>query len=360
MQPNETISLLGSLGVILLLFIAGLETRVSELRAVGQAAMLTAIGGVVVPFGFGVLVGWLFGLEPLPGLFLGTILTATSVSISAETLRAMGRLKTRAGTTVMGAAIVDDIMGLMVLAGVAALGEGGSLWLPILRVVIFSLVAVVVGLWLLPHLIHAADSHLSRDALLALLLAFVLAYAWAAVQLGGLADITGAYLAGLLIGRTRFREQAAEGSLTMGYGLFIPIFLVWVGMQADLAALAVAPLLAVAVTVAAIAGKLLGCYAGASSQLRHEDAVWVATAMISRGEVALVIATAGRASGLVDDQVFSACIAMTLVTTLIAPIGLRMLLRRSHAAPPSSELAAATAEEALNAAGLPALAEPVR
>ena len=114
-QPNETISLLGSLGVILLLFIAGLETRVSELRAVGQAAMLTAIGGVVVPFGFGVLVGWLFGLEPLPGLFLGTILTATSVSISAETLRAMGRLKTRAGTTVMSAAIVDDIMGVTTL-----------------------------------------------------------------------------------------------------------------------------------------------------------------------------------------------------------------------------------------------------
>jgi Kef-type K+ transport system membrane component KefB len=247
------------------------------------------------------------------------------------------------------------VMGLMVLAGVAALGEGGNLWLPFLRIVAFSVVGVVVGLWALPHLVHAAESHLSRDALLALVLAIVLAYAWAAAQLGGLADITGAYLAGLLLGRTRLQQQAAEGALTLGYGLLIPIFLVWVGMQADIRALGVAPFLALAITGAAVIGKIIGCYAGARSQLNHSDSVWVAVAMISRGEVALVIAAAGRNAGLVDDRVFAACIAMTLFTTLVTPLGLRMLVRggrglaQNH---PSSDLATATVEEALEGSGL--------
>ena len=325
--PGETVSVLGNLGVVVLLFVAGLETRGAELKEVGTAAFLTALGGVVVPFGLGYLAGQWFGLPVMHCLFLGTILTATSVSLSAETLRALGKLRTRMGTTVMGAAIVDDVMGILVLAAVAAAGEGGSLMLPVLRVVAFAIAAVVLGRWALPHLMHAADQHLSKEALLALVLAVVLVYSWAAVQLGGLADITGAYLAGLLVGRTRFREQAAEGAVTLGYGLLIPVFLVWVGMQADLGALAAAPLLALAVTVAAIAGKLIGCYAGARSQLKHGEAVWVAVGMISRGEVALVVAAAGRRAGLVDAQVFSAAVAMTLITTLITPLALRLLMR---------------------------------
>jgi Kef-type K+ transport system membrane component KefB len=350
-EPGESISLLGSLGVVVLLFIAGLETRIADLREVGSAALLTATGGVAVPFALGVLVGRWFGLPLFPSLFLGTILTATSVSISAETLRALGKLRTRAGTTIMGAAIVDDVMGILVLAAVAAAGEGGSLWLPAARVLAFTTAAVVIGLWALPHLIHAAHRHLTRDALLALVLAVVLAYAWAASQLGGLADITGAYLAGLLVGRTRFRTQAADGALTLGYGLLVPIFLVWVGLQANLQALAVAPLLAVAVTGAAVAGKLIGCYAGARSQLDHQDALWVATAMISRGEVALVVAAAGRQAGLVNDQVFGAAVAMTLVTTLATPLGLRLLLRlgRTRGEPPPEALPATVS------AGAPAL-----
>jgi Kef-type K+ transport system membrane component KefB len=333
-RPDETISLLAGLGVVLLLFVAGLETRIPELRAVGGAAMLTATGGVVVPFILGYLVGQWFALGVVPSLFLGTILTATSVSITAQTLRAMGRLRTRAGTTIMGAAIVDDVMGLMVLAAVAAIGEGSSLWLPILRVAAFAIAALGLGVWALPHVVHAAESHLSRDALMALVLAIVLVYAWAAAQLGGLADITGAYLAGLLIGRTRIQSQAAEGALTLGYGLLIPIFLVWVGLQADVGALALAPLLALAVTAVAIVGKLVGCYAGARSQLSHADSVWVAVAMISRGEVALVVATVGRGAGLVDDRVFSAAIAMTLATTLLTPVALRALSRTRPIAPP--------------------------
>lgn len=182
---------------------------------------------------------------------------------------------------------------------------------------------------------------------MALVLAVVLVYAWAAAQLGGLADITGAYLAGLLIGRTRFESQAAEGALTLGYGLLIPIFLVWVGLQADLRTLALAPLLALAVTAVAIAGKLIGCYAGARTQLPHGDAVWVAVAMISRGEVALVVASVGRSAGLVDDRVFSACIAMTLATTLLTPLALRALSwergRIQPASAPSTLAEAATA-----------------
>ncbi len=338
--PDETVSALGNLGVIVLLFVAGLETRGTELREVGRAAFLTALGGVVMPFGLGYLVGRWFGLPIIHSLFLGTILTATSVSISAEALRSLGRLRTRAGTTILGAAIVDDVMGILVLATVAAVGAGGSLWLPPLRVLAFAVAALVAGHWILPRLIRGTHRHLTRDALLALVLAVVLIYSWAAVQLGGLADITGAYLAGLLVGRTGLREQAAEGALTLGYGLLIPVFLVWVGMQADLAALASVPALALAVTAAAIAGKVAGCYAGARTQLGHRDALWVAAGMISRGEVALVVAAAGRRAGLVDDRLFAASVTMTLLTTLITPLLLRLLVRLEPTVdtePPRSE-----------------------
>ncbi|MBI3970709.1 MAG: cation:proton antiporter [Chloroflexi bacterium] len=324
--PSEPITLLGNLGVVLLLFVAGLETRPAELREVGRAALLTAVGGVALPFALGYGVGRWLGLETLPSLFVGTILTATSVSISAETLRSMGRLRTRAGTTVMGAAIVDDVLGLLILAAVAATGQSGGLLFPLARVAGFAVVGVAVGLWILPHLMHLAHIHLSREALLALVVAVVLAYAWSVEELGGLAAITGAYLAGLLLGRTRFREQAAEGAQTLGYGLLVPIFLVWVGMQADVRALAVAPRVALAVTGVAVAGQLIGCYAGARVQLSHRESLWVGTAMISRGEVALVVAAAGRAAGLVDERIFSAAVAMTLVTTVITPLALRLLL----------------------------------
>jgi Kef-type K+ transport system membrane component KefB len=326
-EPDDTVVVLGTLGVVVLLFIAGLETRPAELREVGPAALATAVGGVAVPFVLGFLVGQRFALGQQPSLFLGAILTATSVSISAETLRSLGKLRTRAGTTVMGAAIVDDVLGLLVLALVAASGQGGSLWLPLVRVALFGLVAVGVGYFLVPRLIHAAHSRLSRDATMAMVLAVVLAYSWAAAQLGGLADITGAYLAGLLVGRTQFREQAIEGGLTLGYGLLVPVFLVWVGLQADLGAIVLAPLLTLAVTVAAIVGKLTGCYTGARMQLDHRSAVWVAVAMISRGEVALVVAAVGRRAGLVNEQVFGAAVAMTLFTTLATPLALRALQR---------------------------------
>jgi Kef-type K+ transport system membrane component KefB len=144
--PDEALHLLGQIGVIVLMFMAGLETEIDELRNVGAAASLTAIGGVVLPLGGGFLLGRAFGLEWLHALFLGAVLTATSVSISAEVLRELGRLRSKIGMTILGAAVIDDVLGVVVLSVVLALAGEGVFWLTMLKMVVFLPVVGGAGL----------------------------------------------------------------------------------------------------------------------------------------------------------------------------------------------------------------------
>lgn len=345
-KPNEILHLMADIGVIVLMFMAGLETDTAAMRQVGKASLLTAVGGVVLPLFGGLAVGWAFGMEWHHALFLGAVLTATSVSISAQTLREMGRMRSREGSTILGAAVIDDVLGVLVFALVMSLSGEANILLTLLKMVLFFPIAWFVGDKLVPMLVRWESRLHHREASLALLLGLLLVYAWAAEVLGSVATITGAYLLGIVVARhTDESHIIHSGVASLGYAFFIPIFFINIGLQAQAAGLIAAPLLTVVLVVLAIASKVVGCGAGALlGGLGRRSALQIGCGMVSRGEVALVLAGAGLAAGVLTPDLFSVLVVVTLATTLVTPPLLRMafgrgLVEHSPAASPEPELA---------------------
>jgi Kef-type K+ transport system membrane component KefB len=226
-QPSETMQFVADLGVIILMFLAGLETDMNSIRSVGKASLLAATGGVILPLIGGYALGIAFGMPAPHALFLGAVLTATSVSVSAQTLRELGKLRTREGATIISAAIIDDVLGVIVFAAVMSLNAGGNLLFTIGRMAIFLPVAWFAGNWLMPKIVKL-ERHLKHpEATLAAIVALLLVYSWAAEALGSVATITGAYILGAVVNRhIDHRHPVHSGTATLGYGFFIPI---WVG-----------------------------------------------------------------------------------------------------------------------------------
>jgi Kef-type K+ transport system membrane component KefB len=326
-QPSETLQFVADLGVIILMFLAGLETDMNSIRSVGKASLLAAVGGVVLPLLGGYALGIAFGMPAPHALFLGAVLTATSVSVSAQTLRELGKLRTREGATIISAAIIDDVLGVVIFAAVMSLNAGGNLLFTIGRMAIFLPVAWFAGNWLMPKIVKL-ERHLKHpEATLAAIVALLLVYSWAAEALGSVATITGAYILGAVVNRhIDHRHPVHSGTATLGYGFFIPVFFVNIGLQANLGGLTSAPILTISVIIFAVLSKLIGCGIGARlGGLSKSAALHVGVGMISRGEVALVIAGAGLAGGLLDAAAFSMLIVVTLATTLITPPLLRLI-----------------------------------
>jgi Kef-type K+ transport system membrane component KefB len=314
-----------SIGVIVLMFVAGLETDLDTMKRVSVPAFAVAAGGVILPFVGGVALGFGFHLGLKETLFLGAILTATSVSISAETLRELGRLRSKEGTTILAAAVLDDILGIIVLAFVFSLAGGEAPELAIGKMALFIPAALAIGLVVMGPLAKLARTHLNEEAQLSLILAIALVYAWAALRLGGVAEVTGAYMAGLLVARTDLGHNAIHGLNWIGYGFFVPLFFVGIGLQANFGSLRSDPLLLVSILGIAVAGKVLGCYVMARlCRFSHIEALRVGIGMMSRGEVALVVAAAGASAGVVEGSLFSSTVLMALVTTIITPLLLKM------------------------------------
>lgn len=331
---GQTLETLSDVGVILLMFLAGLETDSATMRRVTVPAFAVALGGVILPFVGGLGLGYAFHLSPAETLFVGAILTATSVSISAQTLRELGRLQSKEGTTILAAAVIDDILGIVILAFVFAM-TGGEDPLPALaKMALFLPIAFVLGDMALGPLVRRMGPRLSAESELTLIIAIALAYAWAAQHLGGVAAVTGAYLAGLLVARTELGDRVTHGLNWVGYSFFVPLFFVGIGLKADLGSLGDAPYFVLALLAMAVAGKVAGCYLGARlSRFAHEEALRVGVGMMSRGEIALVIAAAGLAEGAVDSTLFSAAVVMALVTAILTPI----LLKLAYLAKPTPE-----------------------
>ncbi|HNP71862.1 MAG TPA: cation:proton antiporter [Kouleothrix sp.] len=326
LAPNGTIQLLADIGVILLMFMAGLETDTMALKQAGRASMLTAIGGVVLPLFAGLLIGEMFGLEWHHALFLGAVLTATSVSISAQTLRELGRLRSREGSTILGAAIIDDVLGVLVFALVMSLSGEGNMLFTLGKMFLFFPIAWFVGDKIVPMVVRWERHLHHREASLALLLGMVLVYAWAAEALGSVATITGAYLLGVVVARHANEGHIVhEGTASLGYGFFIPVFFINIGLQAQAGGLMAAPLLTAVLIVLAIITKIVGGGLGARlGGFNNRSSLQIGIGMVSRGEVALVIAGAGLANGLLSASLFSVLVVVTLATTLVTPPLLRM------------------------------------
>jgi Kef-type K+ transport system membrane component KefB len=327
---------LAQLGVLLLMFVAGLETDLVEMRRVGKVAFWAALGGVVLPLIGGALTAVAFGF-PLywEGVFIGTILTATSVSISAQTLLELDALRSHEGAAILGAAVIDDVMGIVVLSLVVAFAKaskGGvdfvQIGVVVLRMVVFFGAAIAVGRWLTPALRWAGSLRVSQ-ALLSSALVIALIYSWAAEYVGAVAAITGAYVAGVLIAQTPFKKEIDAGVHPLTYSAFVPVFFITIGLDANGRALGGQALFTVTLVIVAIVAKAVGC--GACARIfgfSTRESVRVGAGMISRGEVGLIVAGYGLANGLIGTEVFSASVIMVLATTMITPPLLRMVFPR--------------------------------
>ena len=327
---------LAQVGVLLLMFVAGLETDLVMMRHVGRVAFWSAFGGVILPMLFGAITAVTFGL-PLywEGVFVGAILTATSVSISAQTLLEIGAMRTREGSTILGAAVIDDVMGIIVLSLVVALAKASGaglnwseLGIVVVRVTIYFVAAIAARRLLTPALRWASTLGVSQAVLSAGLVIMFL-YAWAAEYLGAVAAITGSYLAGVLIAQNDFKKEIDAGIHPLTYSIFVPLFFISIGLEANARDLGPRAMFTVVLVLVAIVAKAIGC--GVFARLfgfSTTESVRVGVGMISRGEVGLIVAGYGLANGLIGSDVFSASVLMVLVTTMVTPPLMRLVFPR--------------------------------
>jgi Kef-type K+ transport system membrane component KefB len=336
----ETLHELGELGVIFLMFAAGLEIHLPDLVRTGRPAVWTGVLGVLVPIGLGTVTAALFGYTTSQGLFLGIVLAATSVSISAQTLLELGVLRSREGMILLGAAVVDDVLAIAVLSAFVAISTSGSsallgsIW-TIGRMLIFLVVAFWIGRRLLPRLAKWAGRIPVSQPTMTLAVVMALLFAWASEAMGGVAAITGAFIAGVGLSNTPEQEELEEGMRVLTYSFFVPLFLVGIGLTANARLLAADDLLfALAISIVAILSKLIGAGAGAKlGGSGWQEALRVGIGMISRGEVGLIVAGVGVTNGLVEADVFTVVVLMVLVTTLVTPPLLRWSIGGHDAVP---------------------------
>jgi len=344
---EEVIHLLAEVGVIVLLFEIGLETDIKRLLKVGAASSVVAVVGVAAPFLLGYLTVSAMGLQTLPAIVIGAALTATSVGITARVLSDLGRLQEPESQIVLGAAVIDDVVGLIILAVVAQLVAGtevtaGSVAVTTLLAFGFLGVTLLVGRIAVPPLFRWLDT-LGRSSTLgtmALLLAFVTAYL---ADAAGSALIVGAFAAGLILGPTPQAESIQRGVVSLGQ-FFVPIFFVSVGAAVEVQSFLRPGVLLMGLTLIAVAivGKVVAGYAPV--WFRGKKIV-IGVGMVPRGEVGLIFAQMGLASGVLDAGGYSALTLMVLVTTFIAPPLLKALFpKRAPAGPSPGGMAEMTTE----------------
>ena len=334
LQETTLMDQLAELGVIVLMFNAGLETDLGELKRSGKAAFVIALIGVLVPLAGGVALAAAFNRGPdafLQNVFIGVVLTATSVSITVETLKEIGRLSTRSGSAILGAAIIDDVLGIIGLTVITSLGGGGAnVWVVLGKIAAFFAVSVVV--WMVMHrFVDWWFRRYSRDKrrFVVLSFAFCLLYSFFAEAVFGVADITGAYIAGLIFANTCRVAYLQDRFDTLSYALLSPIFFASIGLKVVLPEMSTTILLfAVLLVLWAVVSKVVGCGLGAKlCRYSNQDALRIGVGMISRGEVALIVANNGIAAGLMKEEFFGPVVLMVIATTILTPVLLKLVYR---------------------------------
>ena len=324
---------ISSIGVVILMFAAGLETDLEQLKKHLLPSAVVATLGVILPLGFVYAFGRSIGTSNIESIFIGIVFAATSVSISVAVLREAGALRTRAGNIILGAAVLDDIIAVLLL-GVFTQQEGGDGSNLFVRIVLqggFFVLVWVIGRYLATPLLH-----LSRRLLVPLavpLTALVLCLALAGLaQVVGLSDALGAFFAGIVVARTKVRDEVDSAINTVGNAVFVPVFFASIGLQLNLGA-GMNWWLTAALTVIAVLTKLLG--AGAGTLLTGGDlkeSFVVGAGMVSRGEMALIIAQIGYSAHLLSSAYYGMIITAIVAATLIAPLLLRLALRERKTA----------------------------
>lgn len=330
---KETIHLMSEIGVLLLMFVAGLELHLNELLRSIKVSALAGILGVLLPVGAGIWVGLAFGFEMNHSMFLGLTLGATSVSISAQTLMELKVLRSRVGLGLLGSAVFDDILVILLLSIFLAFGTGNGEFIQVVwifaQMVIFFTASVAFGIWVLPWLVRRVSRLPISQGVLTLGLVVMFGYGLAAELVGSIAAITGSFLAGLMFGRSPEKERLERGMGALAYGFFVPIFFVSIGLAVDVRLLELQAIwMLLVILLVAFLGKFLGSGLGARlAGFSWREASQLGAGMVSRGEVGLILATVGINNGFMQPELFSLIVGMVLVTTLITPPLLRLLFR---------------------------------
>ncbi len=339
LHQTDFIYQVSEIGVIVLMFCAGLETDIDELKRTGKASFVIALFGVLIPLVGGFAVAAYFNrpgmLEStastslmLQNIFIGVILTATSVSISVETLKEMGKLNTRAGNAILGAAIIDDILGIIALTIITSLADSSVNVFLVLGKIVAFFVFVGVGGYLLHIVFQKWVKGYERDLRRFVILAFVicLVFSYCAEEFFGVADITGAFFAGLIITKTTHTDYIARRFSTLSYLLLSPVFFANIGLQVVLPKMSTMIIVfAVVLVLVAVLTKVVGCGLGAKlCKYSNQDCMRIGTGMISRGEVALIVASKGNAVGLMSADLLGPVVIVVVITTIIAPIFLKI------------------------------------
>ncbi|WP_397335874.1 cation:proton antiporter [Paenibacillus thiaminolyticus] len=325
---GEIVRDMAEVGVILLMFIAGLETDLEQLKQNWKASVAVALGGIILPFIGGYLAGTTLGMDQGQSLFIGLLLCATSVSISVQTLKDLGQLSSREGTTILGAAVVDDVLVVILLAFMLSfLGAGteqASLGWIVGKKVIFFAGAIAAGIFVVPLLMRWLAPLKVSEAVISAALIICFAFSYGAEQLG-VAGIIGAFAAGVAISQTDFKQEVEHRLEPIAYGIFVPVFFVSVGLEVTFAGLGQNVGFILLFSLIAIATKLFGCMLGARmTGFSRRSAFGIGTGMISRGEVALIIATTGLEGALFDPALFTPLVIVIIVTTLVTPPMLKL------------------------------------
>ncbi|RJS72787.1 MAG: cation:proton antiporter [Candidatus Syntrophoarchaeum sp. WYZ-LMO15] len=337
---GEPFKAFADVGVMILLFLSGVEVEFAELKKTGKLASAVALGGVLLPFigGYAVMI-W-FGYGYMEALLVGATLTATSVGVTARILMDVGALNTRAGTSILGAAVIDDVLGIIILAiisGIAMVGdiEVESLLLLAVKIAIFFIITLFLGLRLIGRVADFENRMVSAKAFLALSLALGFIFGVFAEKMQ-IAAITGAFVAGLIVGETPYKKMISEDVKVIGYGFFIPLFFVFAGAWIDFSSFASAGAVIIAALIVAILGKIIGCgipaLAMRSSPL---ESLIIGVGMVPRMEIGLIVAAigvnlgmAGDPAGIVAKETLSLAVVVSIVTGLFPLFFMKKLLER--------------------------------
>lgn len=336
------------IGVIVLMFCAGLETDIPQLKKTGKASLLIAVLGVLVPLVGGTAIAWIFNRPGLivsdaacnnaflEDVFIGVILTATSVSITVETLKEIGKLSTNAGNTILGAAVIDDILGIIALTLITSLADSSvKISIVLLKILGFFIFAAVFG-YIFYRLFRmwseSSDKGLQRHVIVAFVFCLIMSYV--AERFFGVADITGAYIAGMVLSLSDKESYLSKRFGTLSYIYLSPIFFASIGLKVILPSMSATIIIfAVVLTLVAMLTKLIGCGLGAKiCRYTTRESVQIGVGMISRGEVALIVASKGAALGLLGSEIMGPVVIVVIATTIITPILLKPVFNDKKAA----------------------------
>ena len=344
-SQTDFINKTAEVGVIVLMYCAGMETDVEELKKSGKASVVIALMGVAIPLAGGYAVAMFFNRPGLieteaacsvflQNIFIGVILTATSVSITVEALKELGKLKTRAGNAILGAAVIDDILGIIALTVITSLADSSvKIWVVLLKVVGFFAAVIVAGFLFYQFFTRwsrRSERGMRRHVIVSFVFCLLMAYM--AEEFFGVADITGAYLAGVIISLTIKKDYIMSRFDTLSFLYLSPIFFASIGIKAALPKMTSSVVIfSVILTIVAILTKMAGCGLGAKlCRYDNDQALQIGVGMISRGEVALIVANKGEALGLMDQYLMGPIVIVVIITTIITPILLKPVFKKGN------------------------------